>query len=267
MAKVDYDKFLRRLQARRADSPHMKAFQMQQASTALTQQSIDQQMRARLSTGGASVGAIEQAHQSLQQSATASNQSAWGQASAQEASRRDEIDNRIDGLEMAKDQQHQAERDAKKAKRGGLLKTVASFGGAALGGIAGLAIGGPGGAMLGAQIGGGIGGMSGSFLGGDGKMSLNNYSPEEFMTGFQDTAMSVAGALTLKSQKAQMTGLVDAMKGKTLTPEQIMMIRGFIATGDIESATRYLNEMGAVAPQPDGQNYNINYSSGRPYYG
>lgn len=241
MAKVDYDKYLRRLQARRADSPYMKAYQMQQASTSLTNQSIDQQMRARMSRGGASAGAIEQAHQSLQQSAMASNQSAWGQMSQQEDSRQSEIDSRIDQIEMAKEQQDAAEREARKAKRGGLLKSIASFGGAALGGIVG-SIGGPAGAMLGAQIGGGIGGMGGSFLGGDGKMSLNNFNPEEFMQGFQDTATSVAGALTLKKQKKDMKDLSDVMgnvRGK-LSSNDIAWTIGQINAGDIDSAIQYL---------------------------
>lgn len=242
MAKVDYDKYLRRLQARRADSPYMKAYQMQQASTSLTNQSIDQQMRARMSRGGSSAGAIEQAHQSLQQSALASNQSAWAQMSQQEDSRQREIDSHIDQIEMAKEQQDAAEREARKAKRGGLLKSIASFGGAALGAVAGSIIAPGAGTMLGAKIGGGIGGMGGSFLGGDGKMSLNNFNPEEFMQGFQDTATSIAGALTLKKQKEGMKDLSDVMGNvrDKLSSNDIAWIIGQINTGDIDSAIKYL---------------------------
>jgi len=242
MANIDYDKYLRRLQAKRADSPYYKAFRMQQASTALTQQSMDQQMRARLQSTGASAGAIEQAHQGLQQSALASTQSAWAQMSQQEASRRDEIDSKIDSLTMAKEQQEAAEREAREAKRGGLLKSIASFGGAALGAVAGSIIAPGAGTMLGAKIGGGIGGMGGSFLGGDGKMSLNNFNPEEFMQGFQDTATSIAGAVTLKSQKKSMSDLSNLMVAKrgSMSSQDIAWITGQINTGDIESAIKYL---------------------------
>lgn len=241
MAKVDYDKYLRRLQARRADSPYMKAYQMQQASTSLTNQSIDQQMRARMSRGGASAGAIEQAHQNIQRSALASNQSAWAQMSQQEDSRQREIDSHIDQIEMAKEQQDAAEREARKAKRGGLLKSIASFGGAALGAAVGSIIPGVG-TMLGAKVGGGIGGMGGSFLGGDGKMSLNNFNPEEFMQGFQDTATSVAGALTLKKQKEDMKDLSDLMGNvrAKLSSDDIAWIIGQINAGDIDGAIKYL---------------------------
>lgn len=96
--------------------------------------------------------------------------------------------------------------------------------------------------MLGAKIGGGIGGMGGSFLGGDGKMSLNNFNPEEFMQGFQDTATSIAGAVTLKSQKKSMSDLSDLMVAKrgSMSSQDIAWIIGQIDTGDIESAIKYL---------------------------
>lgn len=137
MAKVDYDKYLRRLQAKRADSPYYKAFRMQQASTALTQQSMDQQMRARLQSTGSSAGAIEQAHQSLQQSALGSIHSAFGEMSVREDQRRSEIDSRIDSLTMAKEQQEAAERERRQAGKNALLKTGLQVGGAALGAAVG----------------------------------------------------------------------------------------------------------------------------------
>lgn len=265
MAKVDYDKYLRRLQAKRADSPYYKAFRMQQANTALTQQSLDQQMRARLQSTGSSAGATEQAHQSLQQSALASTQTAWGQMATAEDQRRSEIDSRIDSLQMAKDQQEAAEREAREAKRGGLLKSIASFGGAALGAVAGTIIAPGAGTMLGAQIGGGIGGMGGSFIGGDGKMSLNNFNPEEFMQGFQDTAGSIAGALTLKSQKQSMGQLSELLSAKrgTMKSEDWAWISGLIGSGDIEGVIEYLNKLGTGKTGP----YDINWNGGGAQHG
>lgn len=242
MAKIDYDKYLRRLQAKRADSPYYKAFRMQQANTALTQQSLDQQMRARLQSNGASAGAIEQAHQSLQQSALGSMHSAFGEMSVREDQRRSEIDSRIDSLTMAKEQQEAAERERKQAGKNALLKTGLQVGGAALGAAVGSIIVPGAGTMLGAKIGAGLGGITGSFVGGNGKLGTNYVNPEELMAGIQDTAGSIAGAVTLKSQKKSMGDLSNLMVAKrgSMSSQDIAWITGQINTGDIESAIKYL---------------------------
>lgn len=264
MAKIDYDKYLRRLQAKRADSPYYKAFRMQQANTALTQQSLDQQMRARLQSNGASAGAIEQAHQSLQQSALGSMHSAFGEMSVREDQRRSEIDSRIDSLTMAKEQQEAAERERKQAGKNSLLKGALQIGGAALGGIVG-SIGGPGGAMLGAKIGAGLGGITGSFVGGNGKLGTNYVNPEELMMGIQDTAGSIAGAMTLASQKQSMGKLSELLSAKrgTMKSEDWSWISGLIGTGDIEGVIEYLNKLGTGKTGL----YDINWNGGGAQHG
>lgn len=264
MAHIDYDKYLRRLQAKRADSPYYKAFRMQQASTALTQQSMDQQMRARLQSTGASAGAIEQAHQGLQQSALASTQSAWGQMSTQEASRRDEIDSRIDSLTMAKEQQEAAERERRQAGKNSLLKGALQIGGAALGAAVGSIVPGAG-TMLGAKIGAGLGGITGSFVGGNGKLGTNYVNPEELMMGIQDTAGSIAGAVTLKSQKQSMGQLSELLSAKrgTMKSEDWAWISGMIGSGDIEGVIEYLNKLGTGKTGL----YDINWNGGGSQHG
>lgn len=236
--KIDYDKYISRLQAKRADSPYFKAFRQQQANISLTQQSQDQQMRARLSSGGSSAGATEQAHQNLFQASTAATQSAWGEAATQEHSRISEIDNRIEQLRMAAEQQEEQIKEEKKAKKNALLKTGFQVGGAAIGAAVGMAAGNP---LLGAKIGAGAGNMAGSFIGGDGKMAMNNLDPQQFMTGLADTAGSIAGAVTLKNQKEKMGELGELLRGlPTLSKQDNMGIRMFLESGDIDGAINYL---------------------------
>lgn len=96
--------------------------------------------------------------------------------------------------------------------------------------------------MLGAKIGAGLGGMAGSFVGGDQKFATNYVNPEELMMGIQDTAGSIAGAVTLKSQKKSMGDLSNLMVAKrgSMSSQDIAWIIGQINTGDIESAIKYL---------------------------
>lgn len=234
--KIDYDKYLNRLQAKRAESPYYQAFQKQQANISLTQRSMDQQMRARLSSNGSSAGAVEQAHQNLQESAAGQTQSIWGEMAASESQRRDMIDEKIEGIRMAKEQQEEAERQAKQDRKNGLIKAGLQVGGAALGSVLIPGVGG----MVGAQIGAGLGGMAGGFVGGDGKMAANYANPQEIMTGFTDAAGALAGSLTLKNQKLQMNNLVNAIQGKQLSTQQIGLLQSFIGQGDIEAAIKFL---------------------------
>lgn len=235
--KIDYEKYIQRLQAKRANSPYAQAFKQQASANALTQRSIDQQLRSTMGMRGFSAGAIEQTAQSRDEAARASTGARWAEMAEKDAVRNDQIDSRIESLELQKEQQDEAIRQQVQEKKNALIKTGFQIGGAAVGAGVGVFAGNP---MLGAQVGSAGGQMLGSFIGGDGKMSTRNFNPEEFMSGFQDTVSSVSSALTLNSQRNDLSTLTDLVKGRELSSKDILFLSEFLQAGDVMAAKKYL---------------------------
>lgn len=235
--KIDYDKYIRRLQDKRANSPYTKAFQQKQSANALTQRSIDQQLSSRMAGRGFSAGAIEQMSHNRDEMARATTGRMWSEMAENDAVRNDQIDSRIESLEMQKAEQDERIRQEMQNKKNALIKTGFQIGGAAVGAGVGALAGNP---MLGAQVGSSGGQMLGSFIGGDGKMSTRNFSPEEFMSGFQDAATSISSALTLRKQRDSLGTLTEAIKGKDLSSKDMLYLSEFLKIGDLDGALGYL---------------------------
>jgi len=237
--KIDYEKYIRRLQEKRSNSPYIKAFQQSQSANALTQRSIDQQLSGKMGMRGFSAGSIAQMAQNRDEASRARTGQMWAETADKDALRNEQIDSRIESLEIQREEQDERIRKEAQDKKNSLLKTALQVGGAAVGGLAGLAFANP---MLGTQIGGAGGQMLGSFIGGDGKMSTRNFSQDEFVSGIQDVTSSISSALTLKNQRNSLSGLTEAIKGKNLSSKDLLFLSEYLKVGDLDGARKYLSD-------------------------
>lgn len=246
--KIDYSKYINKLKTKRENSPYWQAFRRSLSSVSNDTRSIRNTMSGRMDKAGGSVAAIAQAEQESQSDVRKFNNSMFADMSEKDTARTDEIDSRIEQLQFSQDEQNRAEAERLKAernaKRSGLGKAAIQIGTTMLGAGIGVASAGTlapiSAALIGGSIGGGIGQMAGSFVGGSGKMAINHLNPEEFMMGFQDTARSVSSALTLSSQKSDLSSMTELLKSKNLSVTDIIFLQEFLKSGDLAGAKQYL---------------------------
>lgn len=221
---INYNKYIKRLQARRAANPELAIYRQSISSLAEPVKLLNRTTQGAMRFSGGSIGTIAQTGLSSQQMLQNMASNAFQTADRSALQHNAAIDERIDQLEMAQDQQREAEKQKKKAKKESILKGALQVGGTLLGAAAGTLLA-PGagtaagatlaakltGAQLGATVGSGLGTSAASFIG--------DTDPEMLIAGVKDMAAGLEATATLQIEKQQMKQMGEALSKFQLMPE------------------------------------------------
>jgi hypothetical protein len=249
---INYDKYLKRLRAKRADNPEYAFYRQTMQSMTEPLKQINNTMQGQMNLAGGSSGARAQAGLNSQMALQGMAGNLYGQADRSGIARNDQI-------EMQRDQEQQAGKDAG-------LKSALNIGGTILGGAAGAIIGSAAGgvgaipgAMYGAGIGGGLGNIAGGFVGGGGDMGWKYADEQQITQGMMDVAGGLSSFSTLKDQKKLFGEVGEFMSGlpadMSLTDWERMKF--VFSTGDPDAIREYIKGYSApstVDPETHGYN-------------
>lgn len=248
-----YDKYLNRLRQTKLNSGLSEEYGRQAESmTTMGRYLADKLSGQRMGNASASARAAQQ-QQALQQVGSTVSGMA-GKKMETQANINVQLANQIGQLEMQREQYIKQEKEKKKAKKRGLLKTIGQVGGAVIGGLLALPTGGMS-VLAGAGLGSALGGSAGSVIDasapadyagvvqgvGDAIRSYGLYSTETKMKDMTSTLANNMGKIaSLPSDKIM-----------ALTPQIDLMIK----TGNMEGLNSLLNGIDVNA-------INMEYSRG-----
>lgn len=241
-----YDKYIVRLKNKKAARPEMEMYNRNLSTLSGTYQTFDRDMESSLRRSGASTAAKVAANNEAKKGFNNIQNQTYNQAVSEESKRQGRLDEMIAEADLKSTAWQEQQDLMKQERKNALIKTGFQIGGAAVGAGIGAMAGNP---ILGAQLGASGGQMLGSFVGGDGQMSTDNFNPEEFSMGLQDTISGISSAVTLGEQKAVLSDLSNELSDvQNLSAQDISMVIGFIQTGQVSAAAEMLRKRRANNP-------------------